>query len=73
MPIPIALEQSVAINAVLMCEPFTDSRMTSQQLVRAGKSMVREVIAAAMCDGVVNQSNEGTPGCRDRGVVVINV
>src|SRR5437588_132543 len=58
---------------MLLVEPLPQSRVTGEQLVGARKPMIGEEIAALMCDRMVDQTNEGARGIRDRGGLMIDV
>jgi len=53
-----AEEMRSRVEALLGCDETLNGRVTRNELIRPGKSVIGQVVAAALCDGVVDQTNE---------------
>jgi len=58
MTVPVTLKESGRVEALLGCDEALNRRVTRNELIRPGKPVIRQVVAAALCDGVVDQANE---------------
>jgi len=73
MTVPVTLKESGRVEALLGCDETLNGRVTRNELIRPGKSVIGQVVAAALCDGVVDQTNERLLRVQDCPRIMIDV
>ena len=65
MTVPVTLKETCRVKPMLGRDETRDARMAGRELIRPGKAVIREVVTAVLCDGVIDEDRADREGSED--------